>query len=34
MGRILPSMADFLAVVGFILFVAVFLGLIWGLDHV
>jgi len=27
-------MADFLAVVGFILFVAVFLGLIWGLDHV
>jgi hypothetical protein len=33
-GRILLSMADFLAVVGFVVFVAAMLGLIWGLDHV
>jgi len=26
-------MADFLAVLGTVLFVAVFLGLIWGLDR-
>jgi len=27
-------MADFLAVVGFVAFVAAMLGLIWGLDRV
>lgn len=27
-------MADFLAVVGLVVFVAAMLGLIWGLDHV
>jgi len=31
---ILQSMGDFLFVLGTILFAAVMLGLIWGLDHV
>ncbi len=33
-GRILEYMADFLAVLGVILFVAVMLGLIWCLERV
>jgi hypothetical protein len=33
-SRILPGMGDFFAVLGFIAFVVVMLGLVWGLDHV
>ena len=32
--RILLSMGDFMAVLGFIAFALVMLGLIWGLEHV
>ena len=33
-SRILLGMGDFFAVLGFIAFVVVMLGLVWGLDHV
>ena len=34
LSRILLSMGDFMAVLGIIIFAAVMLGLIWGLEHV
>jgi len=34
LSRILLPMGDFLAVLGFIAFAVLMLGLIWGLDHV
>jgi hypothetical protein len=31
---ILLDMGDFFAVLGFVIFAVVMLGLVWGLDHV